>query len=100
MPIYSFEEAPAEVRELLARSCNEERDPKEVRKELTRLGVNPTLQMMYLRDGMGLSLEQAKRIVIGEDEPNDGWVEAASRAVSEVVTDDTARPRTNKENRQ
>lgn len=62
MPLYSFEEAPAEVRELLARSRDEKRDPKEVRTELNRLGINLPLQMMYLRDGLGLSLEQAKRV--------------------------------------
>lgn len=88
MPIYSFEEAPAEVRELLERSRKEKRDPKAVRRELTRLGVSPTLQMMYLRDGLGLSLEQAKGVVISGDEPNDAWVEDVSRAVSEVVIDD------------
>jgi hypothetical protein len=88
MPIYSFEEAPAEVRELLELARREERDPKEVRRELTHLGVSPTLQMMYLRDGLGLSLEQAKGVVISGDEPNDAWFEDVSRAVSEVVIDD------------
>jgi len=88
MPIYSFEKAPAEVRELLERSRNEERDPKEVRRELTRLGVSPALQMLYLRDGLGLSLEQAKRVIISGDEPNDDWVDDVSRAVSEVVKDE------------
>lgn len=94
MPLYSFEEAPAEVRELLARSRSEERDPKEVCRELTRLGVNSALQMMYLRDGLGLPLAQAKRVVVSGDEPNDDWVEEVSRAVSEVVVDAPARPRT------
>lgn len=93
MPIYSFEEAPAEVRELLARSREEKRDPKEVRRELNRLGINPSLQMMYLRDGLGLSLEQAKRVVISGGEPDNAWVEEVSRAISEVVIDDTARPK-------
>lgn len=68
MPVYSFEGAPAEVRELLARSRKERRDPEEVRKELASLGIGPALQMMYLRDGLGLSLEQAKRVVTSGDE--------------------------------
>lgn len=91
MPIYSFEEASAEVRELLARSRNERRDPEEVRKELACFGVNLTLQVLYLRDGLGLSLEQAKRVITSGDEPDDARVEEMSRAVSEAVTDDTAR---------
>lgn len=100
MPIYSFEEAPTEVRALLARSRNERRDPEEVRRELVCLGVTRTMQMMYLKDGLGLSLEEAKRVVMSGDEPDDAWVEEVDRAASEAVSDDTTHPRTSSESRQ
>ena len=88
MPVYSFKQAPVEVRELLARFRIERRDPVEVRKELARLGIGPALQMMYLRGGLGLSLEQAKRVVTTGDELDNAGLEEISRATSERMTDD------------
>jgi hypothetical protein len=88
MPVYSFDEAPAEVRELLARSRSERRDPGEVCGELARLGVTAPMRVMYIRDGLGLSLEQAKRVVMSGSGSDDVWVEEVDRAVHEAVLDD------------
>jgi hypothetical protein len=88
MTMYSFDGAPAAVRELLARSRNKRRDPEDVLTDLAKLGVNPNLQIMYLRDGLGLTLEEAKRVVTSGDKQDHAWVEDVGRAISEAVRDD------------
>lgn len=90
MPIYSFDRVPKEIRELLGRCRHEQRSPEEVRKELARLGVSQALQMLYLRDGLGLSLKEAKRAVSSGEDFDQAALEELFRIIREEATDDTA----------
>ncbi|MFL6209202.1 MAG: hypothetical protein ACJ74W_10150 [Pyrinomonadaceae bacterium] len=64
MPAYSFEQVPKEILELLLEARKNSVSPIDVCKELTRLEVPSTLKMLYLRDGLGISLERAKEVVL------------------------------------
>lgn len=59
-------------------------------KALERLAVNHTQRMLYVRDAFGLSLEQAKRVVL---EADGGSIEAWTQDIGDVINDVSAKLR-------
>jgi hypothetical protein len=92
MPVYSLEQAPKEVRELVARAQSGNLTPFDFCKELAHFGIEGPIKMFYIRDAFGLPLEEAKKIAIQYDYGSvEAWVEKLIPAIEDLASelDDT-----------
>lgn len=86
MPVYSLEQAPKEVQELIVRAQSGNMSPLEFCKELVGLGINGPIKIFYIRDAFGLPLEEAKRVAIEFDHGSvEAWEEKLISAIDEVA---------------
>lgn len=86
MAVYSLEEAPKEVQELVAAARNSNITPIDFCRELTRLGIQGPIKIWYVRDAFGLPLAQAKKLVIEFDYGSvEAWAEGIVPAIDELV---------------
>lgn len=88
MAVYSLEQTPKEVQELIVRAQSGAITPLDFCKALAHLGIEGPIKMFYIRDAFGLSLEEAKRITIQHDYGSvEAWAEKLSPAIDELASE-------------
>lgn len=88
MPVYSLEQAPKEVQELVARAKSGNMTPLDFCKDLAHLGIEGPIKMFYVRDAFGLPLEEAKKITIQYDYGSvEAWAEKLSPAIDKLASE-------------
>jgi len=88
MPVYSFDQAPQEVQNLLDRAKREGISPMDVCEELERLGIGNAEKMLLICDGLGVPFSEAKEIVARfESGSTVAWGEKLNNAIDEIASD-------------